>query len=170
MEHFDAAFARIAGRFGRVEPRRRARSLLLGLLADVETRSCWQLAEQAGERSPHGMQRLLGEAVWDADAVRDGGPISPTPRRCDLRAALPFRVLFFLLHLGALNCRLPCWTVGVEHAEAAVYDHTITNQNGWIVLRPEAIVDPMTYRVGEIFLAGRQAGSADERWDAVSKD
>jgi hypothetical protein len=71
MEHFDTAFARIAGRFGRVEPRRRARSYVLGLLADVETRSCWQLAEQAGQSSPHGMQRLLGEAVWDADAVRD---------------------------------------------------------------------------------------------------
>jgi SRSO17 transposase len=71
MEQFDTAFAWIAGRFGRVEPRRRARSFLLGLLADVETRSCWQLAEQAGDRSPHGMQRLLGEAVWDADAVRD---------------------------------------------------------------------------------------------------
>jgi hypothetical protein len=25
----------------------------------------------AGDRSPHRMQRLLGEAVWDADAVRD---------------------------------------------------------------------------------------------------
>jgi SRSO17 transposase len=71
MEYFDAAFACIAGRFARVEPRRRARDYLLGLLADVETRSCWQLAEHAGEASPHGMQRLLGEAVWDADAVRD---------------------------------------------------------------------------------------------------
>jgi SRSO17 transposase len=40
-------------------------------LSDVDTRSCWQLAEQAGDASPHAMQRLLGEAVWDADAVRD---------------------------------------------------------------------------------------------------
>jgi SRSO17 transposase len=71
MEHFDAAFARIAGRFARVEPRRQARAYLLGLLADVQTRSCWQLAEHAGDPSPHRMQRLLGEAVWDADAVRD---------------------------------------------------------------------------------------------------
>jgi SRSO17 transposase len=70
-EHFDTAFARIAGRFGRIEPRLRARSFLLGLLSDVDTRSCWQLAEQAGDGSPHGMQRLLGAAVWDADAVRD---------------------------------------------------------------------------------------------------
>jgi SRSO17 transposase len=70
-EHFDTAFARIAGRFGRVEPRLRARSFLLGLLSDVDTRSCWQLAEQAGDASPHAMQRLLGEAVWDADRVCD---------------------------------------------------------------------------------------------------
>jgi SRSO17 transposase len=40
-------------------------------LSDVHTRSCWQLAEQAGDHTPHRMQRLLGEAVWDADKVRD---------------------------------------------------------------------------------------------------
>jgi SRSO17 transposase len=71
LAEFDAGFAAIAGRFGRVEPRRRARSFLVGLMSDVDSRSCWQLAEQAGDTSPHGMQRLLGEAAWDADAVRD---------------------------------------------------------------------------------------------------
>jgi hypothetical protein len=35
--HFDAAFARIAGRFGRAEPRPRAWSFLLGLQSDVDT-------------------------------------------------------------------------------------------------------------------------------------
>jgi SRSO17 transposase len=71
LAEFDTGFAAIAGRFGRVEPRRQARGFLLGLLSDVDSRSCWQLAEQAGDASPHAMQRLLGEAVWDADAVRD---------------------------------------------------------------------------------------------------
>jgi hypothetical protein len=71
LAEFDTGFAAIAGRFGRVEPRRRAWAFLLGLLSDVDTRSCWQLAEQAGDASPHAMQRLLGEAVCDADAVRD---------------------------------------------------------------------------------------------------
>jgi SRSO17 transposase len=71
LAEFDTGFARIAGRFGRVEPRRQARGFLLGLLSDVDSRSCWQLAERAGDASPHAMQRLLGEAVWDADAVRD---------------------------------------------------------------------------------------------------
>ena len=71
QDQFDMAFARIAGRFGRVEPRRQARLFLLGMLSDVDSRSCWQLAEQAGDCSPNRMQRLLAEAVWDADAVRD---------------------------------------------------------------------------------------------------
>ncbi len=71
MAELDTGFAAIAGRFARVEPRRQARAFLLGLLSYLDTRSCWQLAEQAGDASPHGMQRLLGEAVWDADAVRD---------------------------------------------------------------------------------------------------
>lgn len=71
LAEFETGFATIAGRFGRVEPRRQARSFLLGLLSDVDSRSCWQLAEQAGDGSPHAMQRLLGEAIWDADAVRD---------------------------------------------------------------------------------------------------
>src|SRR5947207_14613340 len=71
VEAFEAGFAYIAGRFGRVEPRRQARAYLLGLLSDVDTRTCWQLAEQAGDRTPHRMQRLLSEAVWDADKVRD---------------------------------------------------------------------------------------------------
>jgi SRSO17 transposase len=71
LELFEEGFARVAGRFGRVEPRRAARDYLLALLSDVDTRSCWQLAEQAGHRTPHRMQRLLAEAVWDADAVRD---------------------------------------------------------------------------------------------------
>lgn len=71
LEEFDSGFAYIAGRFGRVEPRRQTRAFLLGLLSDVDTRTCWQLAERAGDRTPHRMQRLLGEAVWDADKVRD---------------------------------------------------------------------------------------------------
>lgn len=71
ISEFDTGFAAIAGRFGRVEPRRQARAFLLGFLSDVDSRSCWQLAEQAGDGSPHAMQRLLGEVVWDADQARD---------------------------------------------------------------------------------------------------
>ncbi|MGW1966233.1 IS701 family transposase [Streptomyces sp. NPDC001935] len=62
---------RVAGRFARVEPRRRAHSLVLGLLSDLPRKNCWTNAEHAGDTTPHGMQHLLGRAKWDADAVRD---------------------------------------------------------------------------------------------------
>ena len=44
---------------------------MLGLLAPVERKNCWWLAEQAGHADPQPMQRLLRTAAWDADAVRD---------------------------------------------------------------------------------------------------
>ena len=62
---------RVAGRFGRVEPRRRARAFVLGLLADLPRKNCWTIAEHAGDASPDGMQHLLARAVWDDDGVRD---------------------------------------------------------------------------------------------------
>jgi SRSO17 transposase len=37
----------------------------------VERKNGWQVAEQLGERGPRGVQRLLGEADWDEEAVRD---------------------------------------------------------------------------------------------------
>src|SRR5438067_2123679 len=63
--------ARIAPRFRRAEPRRRALAYLRGLTSPVERKTGWQLAEQAGERTPAGMQRLLATADWDAHQVRD---------------------------------------------------------------------------------------------------
>src|SRR6266487_1057740 len=61
----------VAGGFARVEPRRTARDMVLGLLSSAERKNCWWLAEQAGHGGPQAMQRLLRTAVWDADAVRD---------------------------------------------------------------------------------------------------
>ncbi len=63
--------ARIASHFARPEPRRRALSYLQGLLSSVERKNGWQLAEQAREATPYGMQRLLSSAVWDTEGVRD---------------------------------------------------------------------------------------------------
>jgi SRSO17 transposase len=62
---------RVAGRFGRVEPRRHARALVLGLLADLPRKNCWTIAEHACDPSPGGMQHLLARAVWDHNAIRD---------------------------------------------------------------------------------------------------
>ena len=67
----EALHGRIAPRFRRPEPRRRALAYLRGLLSPVERKNGWQLAEQAGERTPDGVQRLLAAADWDAEAVRD---------------------------------------------------------------------------------------------------
>ncbi len=66
-----AMHQRIAPRFARAEPRRRALAYLQGLLSSVERKNGWQLAEQAGDATPDGVQRLLASATWDAEAVRD---------------------------------------------------------------------------------------------------
>jgi SRSO17 transposase len=63
--------ARLAPRFARPEPRRRALLYLQGLLSSIERKNSWQMAEHARERTPYGMQRLLSSSVWDADLVRD---------------------------------------------------------------------------------------------------
>jgi SRSO17 transposase len=63
--------ARIAPRFARPEPRRRALAYLQGILSSIERKNGWQLAEHAREATPYGMQRLLARSVWDADLVRD---------------------------------------------------------------------------------------------------
>lgn len=62
---------RLAGRFSRRDLRRRAEDYLRGLLGRVERKNSWQLAEAVGDPRPYGLQRLLGRARWDADAVRD---------------------------------------------------------------------------------------------------
>jgi SRSO17 transposase len=67
----DDLFARVAGRFRRVEPRRRARGYVRGLLAPLADKNGWTLAEAAGDATPDGMQRLLNAAAWDVDGVRD---------------------------------------------------------------------------------------------------
>jgi SRSO17 transposase len=67
----DAIHARIAPRFARSEARSRVRRYLEALLAPVDRKNGWQLAEHLGEAGPQGVQRLLNAADWDAEAVRD---------------------------------------------------------------------------------------------------
>lgn len=62
---------RIAGRFVRSEVRERANRYLTGLLDEVRRKNGWQMAEDMGEDRPRGVQHLLNDARWDADAVRD---------------------------------------------------------------------------------------------------
>ena len=62
---------RIGASFRRAEVRRRVGRYLQGLLARVERKNGWQMAEALGEANAHGVQRLLEEADWDEEAVRD---------------------------------------------------------------------------------------------------
>jgi SRSO17 transposase len=67
----DTLAALIGQRFPRAEPRQRAVAYVQGLVSPLERKNGWQLAEQAGDPTPYGVQHLLGRAVWSADAVRD---------------------------------------------------------------------------------------------------
>jgi len=71
VAELDRLHARVAGRFARAEPRSRVREYVSGLVAGLERKNGWTLAERAGEVSPDGMQRLLRWADWDIDGVRD---------------------------------------------------------------------------------------------------
>jgi len=53
---------RLARRFTRSEPRRRAVESLRGLLSDAGRKNGWQLAEKAGDEATYGVQRPLGHA------------------------------------------------------------------------------------------------------------
>lgn len=57
--------------FRRHDLRRRAEGYVHGLLGRMERKNSWQLAEYLGDETPHGIQRLLHRASWDAAEVRD---------------------------------------------------------------------------------------------------
>jgi SRSO17 transposase len=57
--------------FSRADVRWQALKYLRGLLAPIERRNGWTLAEQAGDATPDAMQGLLCSPSFDRDAVRD---------------------------------------------------------------------------------------------------
>jgi SRSO17 transposase len=69
--YLEELHARIAHRFVRPEVRQRAYRYLAGLLGEVRRKNSWQMAEAIGEARPRGVQHLLNDAHWDADAVCD---------------------------------------------------------------------------------------------------
>src|SRR6266516_3941275 len=66
-QELERLHTRIAPRFARPEPRRRALAYLKGIISSTKRKNGWQLAEQAGEARPDGMQRLLNSAISYAD-------------------------------------------------------------------------------------------------------
>lgn len=61
----------IASRFGRPEVRQRAPQYVLGLIARVDRKNGWQLAEYLGDETPKNLQHFIARSQWDADEVRD---------------------------------------------------------------------------------------------------
>jgi SRSO17 transposase len=62
---------RLRRHFHRPEAAAHAADYLRGLIAEVERKNGWQLAEAAGYAHPRGIQRVLDRYAWDAEAVRD---------------------------------------------------------------------------------------------------
>ena len=61
----------LSDRFVRPEIKVRCEIYLECLLAQVDRKNGWQLAEYAGDASPKNIQHFIGRAKWDADQVRD---------------------------------------------------------------------------------------------------
>src|SRR6266581_1347682 len=70
-EHLRQLHARLRPHFARPEAHQHALRYLQAVLSDLPRKNGWQIAEQARQARPYGMQRLLSAAVWDQDAVRD---------------------------------------------------------------------------------------------------
>jgi SRSO17 transposase len=75
MDQWDASFrafhARFAHLFARQESREQSAKYLRGLLAPVERKNGWQMAQAVGDPRPDAMERLLYQVDWDAEAARD---------------------------------------------------------------------------------------------------
>ena len=89
--------------FGWAEPRRRAVAYLRRLLAPVERKNGWQLAEAAGDATPDGVQGFLSRAQWDADAVRDDLQAYASERLGDADAVLVLVLVLALVETGFLK-------------------------------------------------------------------
>lgn len=62
---------RIGPRFGRPEVRGRAPRYVQGLIAQVDRKNGWQLADYLGDETPKNLQHFIARSQWNADEVRD---------------------------------------------------------------------------------------------------
>lgn len=70
-EEFKNICARICSLFYRPESRAHAEHYLRGLIAPLERKNGWTIAEYSGELEPKALQRFLNLTPWDADKLRD---------------------------------------------------------------------------------------------------
>ncbi|MGO4650024.1 IS701 family transposase [Nocardia sp. 2YAB30] len=128
--------ARVAGCFGRVEPRRAARKMLTGLVSELPVKNCWTIAEHVGDATPDALQHLLSRAVWNHDEMRD-------------------RVRDYVLdHLGDLDAILVCDETGdVKKGTAtAGVQRQYTGTAGRIENSQIAVYLTYATRVGHAFI------------------
>src|SRR5215467_3810245 len=75
LAFWDQGFEEICRRldplFYRTDSRAHARQYLRGLLAPLERKNGWTIAEYSGEPEPKALQRFLNLSPWDAERVRD---------------------------------------------------------------------------------------------------
>jgi SRSO17 transposase len=70
-EEFESVVAKINPLFYRTDSRMHAEHYLRGLLAPLERKNGWTIAQYSGEREPKAMQRFLNLTPWDEDRLRD---------------------------------------------------------------------------------------------------
>src|SRR5438067_5750077 len=99
-EHLRQLHARLRPHFARPEAHQHALRYLQAVLSDLPRKNGWQIAEQARQARPYGIQRLLSAAVWDQDAVRDdlralvtASLSAPLPSQQEPAGEAPFPVL-----------------------------------------------------------------------------
>ena len=68
---FDSLTGRVGSLFAHPKSQAHSRQYLEGLLAPIERKNGWTIAEYVGEKEPKAMQRFLNLTAWDADDLRD---------------------------------------------------------------------------------------------------
>lgn len=67
----DAVHERFVHRFPRSEPRESALAYMRGLIAPLQRKNGWTLAEEAGHAGPDRIHRMLNRIDWYAEEVLD---------------------------------------------------------------------------------------------------
>jgi SRSO17 transposase len=85
---FEEVCARFEVHWSRPEPRMHFRQYLRGLMAPLERKNSWTIAEFTGELRTSSVERFISLSPWDADALRDGVRRYATENFADERAVL----------------------------------------------------------------------------------
>jgi SRSO17 transposase len=70
-QDFEVFHARFAHLFSRSEPREQSAKYMRALMAKIERKNGWQIAEEMGDNTPDRTQRLLYRSRWESDDACD---------------------------------------------------------------------------------------------------